>query len=54
MSVLWKTPDNVDKRRKEVGLNSIEDYAAEFGITWNVEEYKKMLPTYEKWAKEKD
>lgn len=36
-------PDNVDKRRTEVGLGSIQDYVSFFGMTWNVEEYKKNL-----------
>ena len=44
-------PDNVDKRRAAVGLGSIQDYVSNFGITWNVEEYKKKLPEYE--AKQK-
>ncbi|MDR2292670.1 MAG: hypothetical protein LBE11_04255 [Prevotellaceae bacterium] len=37
-------PDNVDKRRKEIGLNKYQDYLSIFGITWNVDEYKKELP----------
>jgi hypothetical protein len=45
-------PDNVDKRRAEVGLGSIEDYISNWGITWNVEDYKKKLPEYE--AKQKE
>jgi hypothetical protein len=36
-------PDHVDERRAEVGLILMEDYAKYFGITWNVEEYKKWL-----------
>lgn len=36
-------PDNVDKRRKEVGLDPIQVYLYNWGITWNVEEYKKKL-----------
>jgi len=40
-------PDNVDKRRAEVGLPPIQDYLHIFGLTWNVEEYKKKLPEYE-------
>lgn len=44
-------PDNVDKRRTEVGLEPIQDYISNWGMTWNLEEYKKRLPEYE--AKEK-
>jgi len=44
-------PDNVDKRRKEVGLGKLQDYISHYGITWNPEEYKKKLPEFE--AKEK-
>lgn len=44
-------PDNVDKRRAEVGLGKIQDYISNWGMTWDVEEYKKKLPEYE--AKQK-
>lgn len=40
-------PDNVDKRRAEVGLGPIQDYVSGWKIIWNVEEYKKKLPEYE-------
>jgi len=40
-------PDNVDKRRAEVELGRIQDYISNWGMTWNVEEYKKKLPEYE-------
>ena len=36
-------PDNVDKRRQQVGLGPIKDYVSEWGIIWDVEEYKKFL-----------
>jgi len=36
-------PDNVDKRREGVGLEKLQDYASRFGITWDVEDYKKKL-----------
>jgi hypothetical protein len=39
-------PDNVDKRRAEVGLGKLQDYLNNWGITWNAEEYKKHLPRY--------
>lgn len=40
-------PDNVDKRRAEVGLGKLQDYVSEWGIIWNVEEYKKKLAEIE-------
>jgi hypothetical protein len=47
-------PDNVDKRRAEVGLGLLADYVKRWDIVWNVEEYKKILPEIEaKQAKEK-
>jgi hypothetical protein len=42
-----KDPENVDKRRSAVGLESLQDYVVHFGITWNVEEYIKKLPEIE-------
>lgn len=44
-------PDNVDKRRSEVGLGTLSDYVKSWDINWNVEEYKKKLPEIEKWYK---
>ena len=43
-------PDNVDKRRAEVGLEPLAEYLKSFQMTWNVEEYKKQLPDIEKRA----
>lgn len=40
-------PDNVDERRHEVGLNSLSEYAKQWNINWNVEEYKKQLQEIE-------
>jgi hypothetical protein len=37
-------PDNLDKRRAEVGLGPISDYLKNWNITWNLEQYKKNLP----------
>ena len=34
-------PDNVDKRRAEVGLQPLADYVKQWDIVWDVEEYKK-------------
>ncbi|TPD67267.1 DUF6624 domain-containing protein [Flavobacterium microcysteis] len=44
-------PDNVDKRRQEVGLGPIAEYVKTWNIVWNVEEYKKMLLEIEKQQK---
>lgn len=44
-------PDNVDKRRAEVGLGTMAEYAQKWGIVWNVEAYKKELPELEKLEK---
>ena len=37
-------PDNVDKRRAAVGLEPLADYLLNFGIKWDVAEYKKQHP----------
>lgn len=39
-------PDNVDKRRKEIGIQPLGEYLKYFKIKWDVETYKKELP---KW-----
>jgi hypothetical protein len=44
-------PDNVDKRRAEVGLGTMAEYAAKMNIEWNLETYKKELPEIEKLEK---
>lgn len=41
-------PDNVDKRRAEVGLGLLADYVKNWNIKWDVVEYKKLLPEIEK------
>lgn len=46
-------PDNVDKRRAEVGLGPLAEYAIKGGVVWNVEAYKKDLPELEKMLNEK-
>lgn len=40
-------PDNVDKRRAEVGLPPLDTYVRNWQITWNVDDYKKQLPLIE-------
>ncbi len=40
-------PDNVDKRRKEVGLDPLSHYLKQMDLIWNLEEYKKQLPELE-------
>jgi len=40
-------PDNVDKRRAEVGLGPIAEYTRRFEFEWDVEAYKKLLPKLE-------
>lgn len=45
-------PDNVDKRRADVGLEPLADYVKRWGMEWNVEDYKKELPVIEQWASE--
>lgn len=40
-------PDNVDKKRAEVGLGLLADYVKRWQIEWNVEEYKRQLPEIE-------
>lgn len=41
-------PDNVDKRRAEVGLGPLADYVLNWNILWDVAEYKRQLPELEK------
>lgn len=46
-------PDNVDKRRTEVGLGTLADYVKNWNIVWNIEQYKKDLHEIEEMNKEK-
>ncbi|MEI9947266.1 MAG: DUF6624 domain-containing protein [Chitinophagaceae bacterium] len=43
--------DNVDKRRAEMGLGLLAEYAKQWDIIWNAEEYKKQLPELEEKLK---
>jgi len=36
-------PENVNKRRKEVGLSTIEEYVKQWGISWSTEQYRRNL-----------
>ena len=38
-------PDNVDKRRAEVGLQPLSDYVSYWNIKWDIQQYKKDLPS---------
>lgn len=46
-----RDPENVDKRRAEVGLGPMKEYASRFDIEWDVEKYKKKLPALEERIK---
>jgi hypothetical protein len=46
-------PDNVDKRRADVGLPPLAYYVVEWQIKWDVEQYKKDLPRIEAMEKAK-
>ena len=50
--LLLEDPDNVDKRREEVGLGTLQNYVSRWGMTWDVEDYKKRLA--EKEVKQKE
>lgn len=40
-------PDNVDKRRSEVGLPPLSEYLSTWNLKWDIEKYKKDLPSIE-------
>lgn len=42
---LIKNPQNVDIRRKKVGLQPIKDYVRQWNIDWNPNEYLKQIQT---------
>lgn len=46
-------PDHVDQRRAEVGLGPLADYVNRWQIKWDIEQYKKDLPTLEAKIKHK-
>lgn len=40
-------PDNVDKRRAEMGLGTMEDYVSRWQIKWDVEQFKMNMKILE-------
>lgn len=44
-------PENVDKRRAQVGLGTLQDYVSNWNIIWDVEKYKKDLSGLEQKLK---
>jgi hypothetical protein len=46
-------PENVDQRRKEVGLSTLSEYLQHWQLKWNVAEYLQKLPQYEAKLKNK-
>lgn len=44
-------PENVDMRRAEVGLGSLDDYVKQWEIVWDVNQYKIDLPKLEEMIK---
>jgi hypothetical protein len=44
-------PDNVDKRRADVGLGLLAEYVKRWDIKWDVEQYKNDLPKIEEKIK---
>jgi hypothetical protein len=46
-------PDNVDKRRAEVGLGPLSEYVNHWQIKWDIEQYKKDLPELVEKRKQK-
>ena len=40
-------PDNVDVRRREVGLDPMAHYLKQWDLDWDADEYKKQLPQIE-------
>jgi hypothetical protein len=42
-------PDHLDERRACAGMVPIAEYLTYFGLTWNLEEYKKNLPALEEF-----
>ena len=47
-------PENVDKRRAEVGLGPLADYVGHWDMTWDIEKHKANTVKIEAAAKEKE
>jgi hypothetical protein len=47
-----KDPDNVDIRRREVGLGPISEYLRQWEIIWDAQKYKEQLPVIREWARD--
>lgn len=47
-------PDNVDKRRAEVGLKPIAEYIKYWDLTWDIELFKKRMEVYDIEKKKND
>jgi hypothetical protein len=45
-------PDQLDKRRKSMGMIPMSEYVKSMHIDWNLDAYKKMLPELEKMVTE--
>ncbi len=41
-------PENVDRRRAEIGLNNMADYLSNWNMTWNVSQHLKMIDSIER------
>lgn len=48
-----ENPDQVDELRAQLGLEPLSDYVEEDGIEWEVEAYKRELPTIERLYQER-
>ena len=44
-------PEQIDERRKSVGLNTISEYVKNWGLHWSLQQYKADLPTVKKLVK---
>lgn len=46
-------PDHVDERRASMGLGPMADYVKHFGLTWDLDAYKRELPALEDLQKQR-
>ena len=44
-------PENVDKRRAEVGLGTLADYIGHWNLTWDIKKHKERVAKIETKAK---